>query len=123
MSVSPGHVLHVIAAQLLARLDRYEADVAQLLRSWPDDAQFQRVWEHVEHIRAYSGNVPDVRVQATSVLVAHAELMRLLCRTHDGYEVGLGRDIARCHANHRDCVSALRYRLQWVVNRAAERAC
>jgi adenylate kinase len=119
MSASPSRALHTIAADLLALLGPYEADVALLLRRWPDDAQFQRVWRHVEQIRLYSGAVQEVRVQATSVMIAHAELIQLLCRSQAAYEVGMGRDIADARARHHECVAALRFRLQWVMNRAA----
>jgi hypothetical protein len=119
MSASPGRVLHSIAAELLALLGPYEDDVASLLRRWPDDAQFQRAWRHMEQIRLYSAGVPQVRVQATSVLIAHAELVRLLCRSQSAYEVGVGRDIAAARERHQECVAALRFRLQWVINRAA----
>jgi hypothetical protein len=117
MSAFPGPALHVIAIQLLAMLEPYEHDIAQLLRCWPDDARLGRVWEHVEHLRAYSSLVAEVRVQSTSMLIAHAELMRLLCRAQGAYEVGMGREIAECHANHRECLATLRFRLQWVINR------
>lgn len=119
MSAFPGRALHVIAEQLLAVLVPYEEELARLVRCWPDDALLARAWGHMERIRSYSGNVPEVRVQAASVLIAHAELVRLLCRAHASYEVGLGRDIAQAHASHRESVAALRFRLQWVLNRSS----
>jgi hypothetical protein len=118
MSAPPGRALHTIASQLLSLLEDYDNDVARMVRSWPDDAQFQRVWDHVEHIRLYSGAVPQARVQATSVLIAHTEIVRLLCRSQARYETGMGSDIAAARANHRECLAALRFRLQWVINRA-----
>ena len=122
MSAPPGRALHTIAAQLLGLLEDYDNDVARMVRNWPDDAQFQRVWGHVEHIRLYSAAVPQARVQATSVLIAHTEIVRLLCRSQSRYETGMGRDIADARANHRECLAALRYRLQWVMNGAAASA-
>ena len=117
MSASPGRVLHTIALQLLAALAPYDHDIEGLLHGWPDEAQFRRVWDHVEQIRLYSAGVPLVRVQSTSVLIAQAELVRLLCRSQDRYELGVGRDIARARADHREALEALRFRLQWVINR------
>jgi hypothetical protein len=119
MSASQGRALHTIALQLLEALDPYERDIDALLRRWPDDGQFRRVWQHAEQIRLYSAALAAVRVQSTSVLIGQAELVRLLCRAQDAYEVGLGRDISQARAEHRDTVAALRYRLQWMINRAA----
>jgi len=122
MSASPDRALHTIAFQLLETLPPYEADIDSLLRHWPDEARFRRVWHHVEQIRAFSATLPAVRVQATAVLIAQAELVRLLCRSQQHYEVGMGRDIAQARAEHRDAVAALRYRLQWVIKGAATTA-
>jgi hypothetical protein len=122
MSAAPGRALHTIAAELLGLLDAYDNDVGRLVRCWPDDVQFQHIWAHVERIRLCSSALAPVRVQAASVLIAHADLVRLLCRSQSGYEIGTGVEIATARANHRECVAALRYRLQWVIKGAAATA-
>ena len=110
MSAAQSNALDAIGFQLLAALEKYEADVAAMIASWPDLERYHAVSEQVEHIRMYSSALQDVRVQWVEVLITHAELVHFLWKAQYGKPDGTPERIGTVRAHHADAVLALRNR-------------
>ena len=109
MSAHPTTVLDAIALQLVAALERYAADTAQMVSDWPDFERYRSVSEQIEQIRMYASSLPEARVQWVELLIAHSELVHLLWRVQYGSGLTMAQTVdVRVH--HTDAVAALRNR-------------
>ena len=75
--------LNAMAVELCMALDRYEQDVEDLVRGWPDPARYRRVTEGMEHVRTASAFLPRLSISFIALLIAHAELMQSLWDSRD----------------------------------------
>jgi hypothetical protein len=114
MSAHPTDALDAIALQLVAALERYAADTAQMVARWPDLERYRGVSEQIEQIRMYASALPEARVQWVELLIAHSELVHLLWRVQ--CETGLAMvDTISVREHHADALAALRNRCLRVV--------
>jgi hypothetical protein len=121
MSAIQRNALDAIALQMVAALEQYDQDTARMIEAWPDLELYRMVSDGVETIRAYSGNVPEVRVQWVELLIAHAELVHFLWRTQYGDRGGTREQIGAVREHHAECIAALRSRGIWAAGRALQR--
>lgn len=75
--------LNALAAELCSALDRYEQDVEDLVRSWPDPQRYRRVTDAMEQVRTASAPLPRLSVSFIELLIAHAELAQGLWNSRD----------------------------------------
>jgi hypothetical protein len=114
MSAHSTNVLDAIALQLVAALERYATDTAQMVANWPDFERYRSVSEQIEQIRMYASALPEARVQWVELLIAHSELVHLLWRVQYGSGLTMVETVdVRVH--HTDAVAALRNRCLRVV--------
>jgi hypothetical protein len=118
MSASPSQALDAIAFQLVAALEKYEADAATMVDTWPDLELYREVSAQIETIRMYSAALAEVRVQWVELLIAHAELIHFLWRVKYGESRDAQEQIASVREHHGDCVAALRNRCLRVIQRS-----
>lgn len=118
MSASPSHALDAIAFQLVAALEKYDADADAMVENWPDLDRYREVSAQIENIRMYSAALSDVRVQWVELLIAHAELIHFLWRVKFGESLDAKAQIASVREHHADCVVALRNRSLRVIQRS-----
>ncbi|MDB5898653.1 MAG: hypothetical protein JWP41_2255 [Ramlibacter sp.] len=118
MSASPSQALDAIAFQLMAALEKYDADSARMVDTWPDLELYREVSTEIENIRMYSAALPEVRVQWVELLIAHAELIHFLWRVKYGESGDAQEEIASVREHHSDCVKALRNRSIRVIHRS-----
>lgn len=106
---APQHVpaLDATARQLMQALGKYDADACRMVDTWPDIELYRSVSEQLEAIRIYSASLPQVRVQWTALLVAHAELIHMLWRIQYGHQASARAQIGPVRQHHGDCVAAL----------------
>jgi hypothetical protein len=119
MSAHPTQAFDAIALQLVAALECYAEDTAQMIAGWPDMERYRGVSEQIEQIRMYASALPEARVHWVELLIAHSELVHLLWRVQYG-DGGLGMQdtlVARLH--HTDAVAALRQRCLRIGSRHA----
>jgi hypothetical protein len=118
MSAAQSDAVDAIGFQLLAALEKYEADVAAMIGSWPDLDRYREVSEQVEHIRMYSSALQEVRVQWVEVLITHAELVHVLWKAQYGRPDGAREKIETVRSHHADAVLALRNRCLRILARS-----
>ena len=75
--------LNSMAVELCMVLDRYEQDVEDLVRGWPDPQRYRRVTEGMEQVRTASALLPRLSISFIELLIAHAELMQVLWDSRD----------------------------------------
>lgn len=118
MSAPPTDALEAIALQMVAALEHYAADTAQMIAGWPDLERYRSVSDQIERIRMYASTLPEARVQWVELLIAHSELVHLLWRVQYGQ---LGMDMADtfdARVRHTDALAALRNRCQRIAAQA-----
>jgi hypothetical protein len=121
MSALQRNALDAISLQMVEALEHYDEDTARMIEAWPDLELYRMVSDGIEAIRAYSGNVPEVRVQWVELLIAHAELVHFLWRTQYGDRGGAREQIGAVRQHHARCIAALRSRGIWAASRALQR--
>jgi hypothetical protein len=110
MSAHPANALDAIALQLVATLEGYAEDTAQMIAGWPDMERYRSVSQQIEQIRMYASALPEARVQWVELLIAHSELVHLLWRVQYA-EGGLAMcDTLQVRLHHTDALTALRQR-------------
>jgi hypothetical protein len=117
MSAAQSHAFDAIAFQLVAALEKYDADADAMVDTWPDLELYRGVSAQIESIRMYSAALPEVRVQWVQLLIAHAELVHFLWREKYGERLAPDEGIAGVRENHRDAVAALRNRCLRFIQR------
>lgn len=110
MSAHPAKALDAISLQVVAALEVYAEDTAQMIAGWPDLERYRSVSEQIEQIRMFASALPEARAQWVELLIAHAELVHLMWRVQYG-EAGLAMaDTLEVRLHHTDAVAALRQR-------------
>jgi hypothetical protein len=110
MSAFEAPALDAVAFQLAAALDQYEQDVLRMMDAWVDIELYGEVSTQVEKIRMYSSSLPEVRVQWVELLIAHAELVHGLWRTHSARTGDARESLEEVQARHAHAIAALRDR-------------
>lgn len=105
MSASQAHALSAIAFQLAATLERYDEDVARLLKGPLDQDLYRRVSAHVDQMRMYAASLPAVSVAWVEVLIRHFELTHGLWRAQR--DLAEATALPQLHAQLRDALSKL----------------
>jgi hypothetical protein len=121
MSAYEAPALDAVAFQLAAALDQYDHDVLRMMDAWIDIELYREVSDQVEKIRMYSSALPDVRVQWVELLIAHAELVHGLWRTHGARGGAPGESLDEVRQRHARAVAALRERCIRMVSRSNPR--
>mgnify|MGYP001627241169 CR=1 FL=1 len=98
--------LNALATDLATALDRYEQDVEDLVRAWPDAERYRRVTESMERVRACSALLPRLSVRCVELLIAHAELMQGLWDSREARQPT--EAVWPAVEQHRSCIFALR---------------
>ena len=109
MSAHPTNALDAIALQVVAALEVYAEDTAQMIGNWPDLERYRSVSEQIETIRMYVAALPDARVQWVELLIAHSELVHRLWRVQYGAGIDMS-DTLEARLRHTDAVAAMRNR-------------
>lgn len=99
--------LNALAYDLATALDRYEQDVENLVRAWPDPDLYKRVNDSMEKVRASAAALPRLSVQAVELLIAHAELAQGLWDSVDP-RLPAQEAVGAVVEQHRACVFRLR---------------
>ena len=115
MSAHPTDALDAIALQLVAALECYAEDTAEMIARWPDMDLYCSVSDQVESIRMYASALPDARVQWVELLIAHSELVHRLWQVQYGQEGTATANIFDARVHHTDALVALRNRCLRVV--------
>jgi hypothetical protein len=121
MSAFEASALDAVAFQLAAGLDQYDADVLRMMDAWIDIELYREVSEQIEKIRMYSSALPEVRVQWVELLIAHAELVHGLWRTHGARGGGTSESLDDLRQRHAQAIAALRERSLRIVTRSSRR--
>jgi hypothetical protein len=82
MTSAPTY-LNALAVELCMALDRYEQDVEDLVRAWPDAERYRRVTRGMEQVRTASAFMPRMSITFVELLIAHAELVQGLWDSRD----------------------------------------
>jgi hypothetical protein len=105
MSASQAQALSAIAFQLAAALERYEEDVACMVRVPYDPVIYHRVSRRVDEMRMYAAELPVLSVAWVEVLIRHFELTHGLWRVQqDGPKAA---DLAQLQAQLAEAVRRL----------------
>jgi hypothetical protein len=108
---APDNVLRSCALQLLDELDLYEQEVDRMIAAWPSREGYAPVDEGIDRMRHISNVLFGLSVPWTELLIAHAELMRLLWRLppdQDGHPA-----IAAFREELHVSATSLRARILW----------
>lgn len=107
MSASQAPALDAIMFQLVASLQRYDADVERMVDTWLDMELYNAVSDRIEEIRGLSAFLPGLAVQWVELLIAHAELVHALWRTQQAGAAAHPEEIATVRGRHAECVASL----------------
>jgi hypothetical protein len=107
MTSVPGSSLNALAVDLAAALDRYEQDVEDLVRVWPDPEHYRRVIDAMEQVRLAAAPLPRLSIRAVELLISHAELVQGLWDSTDP-RLQAEESVWPVVEQHRACVFRLR---------------
>lgn len=110
MSISGLPEAQALAGELSGVLDRYQADLDELVAHKLETPVHRRVTADIERIRLCSGPVPELSVAAAAVLISHSQVIYALWRTEFRDPPISADESARVLADHRACVERLRQR-------------
>jgi CDP-diacylglycerol pyrophosphatase len=83
MSIGAFRAIDAITLQVMATLETYERDAAELAQRWLDMDLYQAVSEEIDEIQRFSVAIPGVSVAAAALLIAHSELVYTLWRSDE----------------------------------------
>jgi hypothetical protein len=107
MTSVPGSSLNALAFDLATALDRYEQDMEDLVRAWPDPQRYRRVNESMEQVRMAAAPLPRLSIRAVELLISHAELVQGLWDSTDP-RLRSEESVWPVVEQHRACVFRLR---------------
>lgn len=110
MSFTGFPEVQALASELSRVLDRYQADVDELVSHKLETPVHRRVSDDIDRIRRCSSPVPELSVPAAAVLIAHSEVIYALWRAEFREPPIPAEEVARILADHRACVERLRRR-------------
>jgi hypothetical protein len=105
-----------VAFQLTALLERYEADIERLARTWLDMQLYSAVSREVDLMRMHCGTLPQVSVQWVGLLIAHAELLQCLWGHQRGHVSAC--ELGTCRDNHAASLRALQAKCRMLFSRS-----
>jgi len=110
MTAFSSHPFDAVAFQLLAALEKYEADVERMVDTWLDMDLYRDVSEQIEQIRMYNASLPQLGVAWVELLIAHAELVHTLWRLRFDEAGGHRARLAEVRERHGAGIASLRRR-------------
>ena len=112
----------VIAVQLAAVLEAYDARIRRVVQAWPDPEGYAQAGAQVESIRLYSASLPQLRVAWIELLITHAELAHHLWAGQHGTSVAQAASVASALEQHLGAVALLRDRCRRLAHADAPAA-
>ncbi|HEY0825647.1 MAG TPA: hypothetical protein VGD76_17810 [Ramlibacter sp.] len=117
MAANDRAALEVVAFQLAARLEEYEAECREMVRTWYDADLYEQVSRSVDVMRLHCASIPQLSVPWVALLIAHTELVHCLWKVGADLPASAPR-MQDCLRGHAAALGRLQERCIWLFSRA-----